>query len=168
MEIIKKNKNIVKSRRLRMKKPSSTYLQKNDFKYSCFSFTAHRLHCICINVADFIKSAEILQNLSNWQTVADFIKSATDFSFFSFYFFFIFFYHDLNDTGMYLKVTPILSSTPPSPKTILTLTQFQKNSTSASIYRFHFQEIISSFANPIICFTDGSRSKNRVGFAFSV
>jgi len=51
---------------------------------------------------------------------------------------------------------------------ILTLTQFLKNSTSAPVYRSHLQQIISSFSNSILCFTDGSKSKNRVGFAFSV
>jgi len=51
---------------------------------------------------------------------------------------------------------------------ILTLAQFPKNSTSAPIYRSHLQEIISSFSNPILCFTDDFKSKNRVGFGFSV
>ena len=49
-----------------------------------------------------------------------------------------------------------------------TLTQFPKNSTSAPIYRTYLEEIISSFSYPTLCFTDGSKSKNRVDFAFSV
>ena len=64
-----------------------------------------------------------------------------------------------------------LPSTPPwlfkPPKMILTLTQFPKNSTSAPIYHSYLQEIISSFSSPTLCFTDGSKSKNIVGLAFS-
>ena len=65
-----------------------------------------------------------------------------------------------------LPYTPPWLFTP--PKRTLTLTQFLKNSTSTPIYRSHLQEIISSFSNPTLCFTIGSKSKYRVGFAFSV
>ena len=51
---------------------------------------------------------------------------------------------------------------------LLTLHWKPKVFNSAPIYCSHLQEIISLFFNPIPCFTHGSKSKNRVGFAFSV
>jgi len=43
-----------------------------------------------------------------------------------------------------------------------------QKTTNATIYRTHFLEILNSFANAVLCFTDGSKSKNKVGFAYSI
>jgi len=75
--------------------------------------------------------------LSRICQIADFMKSATDFLKLFFFLPSLYFslYHDLTDSGIYLKVTPILSSTPPwlftPPKTIFIITQFPKNQTSS-------------------------------------
>jgi len=36
------------------------------------------------------------------------------------------------------------------------------------ICRTHFLEILNSFPNAVLCFTDGSKFKNKVGFAYSI
>ena len=63
-------------------------------------------------------------------------------------------------------VTPPWVMTP--PKVDLSLTDFPKKSTTPEIYRAHFSEIVNSQPNVTICYTDGSKSGNRVGYASSI
>jgi len=67
---------------------------------------------------------------------------------------------------------PILPTVPlwlfSSPNIILSLTKFPKRWTPPFVYRSHFQEIINSYTNPTICYTDGSKTEDRTGFAFSI
>jgi len=53
-----------------------------------------------------------------------------------------------------------------APKVDLSLTDFPKKSTTPEIYRAHFSEIVNSQPNVTICYSDGSKSGNRVGYAF--
>ena len=66
----------------------------------------------------------------------------------------------------------LFSTTPPwsfpAPIINYTLAQHSKASTPSSVSRSHFQELIHSFNHPILCFTDGSKSHNRTGFAYPV
>ena len=66
---------------------------------------------------------------------------------------------------------PIFPSTPPwlssPPNILLDLTKIPKSDNS--IYRKHIKEIISSkFPSHLLCFTDGSKSGPRTGYAFSI
>ena len=78
----------------------------------------------------------------------------------------------LNRTFKFNILNPIQSTIPPwlfSPPTFnLSLAQYPKSPTSSSVYRSHFQELIHSFQQPTLCFTDGSKTHNKTGFAFSV
>jgi len=71
-----------------------------------------------------------------------------------------------------LHILHITYSVPPwlfsSPNIILSLTKFLKRSTPPFVYRSHFQEIIYSYTNPTICYTDASKPKDKAGFAFSI
>jgi len=44
----------------------------------------------------------------------------------------------------------------------------RKKTTNASVYRIHFLEILNSFPDATLCFTDGSKIGNRTGFAYSI
>jgi len=55
-----------------------------------------------------------------------------------------------------------------SPDINLSLTKFPKRSTPPFVFRSHFQEIIYSYTNPTICYMDGSKTKGRADFAFSI
>lgn len=65
---------------------------------------------------------------------------------------------------------PIKPSTPPwliSPPNIrLDLANIPK--TDNSIYRKHINNIISEFPNSIVCYTDGSKSGSKTGYAYSI
>jgi len=69
-------------------------------------------------------------------------------------------------------ISPILPTVPPwlfsSLNINLSLTKLPKRSTPLFVYGSHFQAIIHSYRNPTICYTDGSKTKNRAGFAFSI
>jgi len=72
----------------------------------------------------------------------------------------------------FYSISSVLPAVPPwlfsSSNIILSLTKFPKRSTPLFVYRSHFQEIINSYTNPTICYTDGSKTKDRAGFAFSI
>ena len=78
----------------------------------------------------------------------------------------------LNRNFKFQALSSIFSATPPwafsVPPINLTLTQHSKKSTPASVIKSRFQELIHSFNHPTVCFTDGSKSHNRTGFAYLV
>jgi len=62
-------------------------------------------------------------------------------------------------------ITPMVH---PAPKMLLNLTHVCRKSTNPSFYRAHFHVILNFSSDSIICYTDGSKIHNRVGFAYSV
>jgi len=54
------------------------------------------------------------------------------------------------------------------PNVIPKLCDLPRKSTIASIHRSHFLEIINAFPDATLCFTDGSKIGNRIGFAYSI
>jgi len=69
-------------------------------------------------------------------------------------------------------LSPILPTVLPwlfsSPNIIFSLTKFPERSSPPFVYRSHFQDIINSYTNPTICYTDGSKTKDKADFAFSI
>ena len=69
-------------------------------------------------------------------------------------------------------VSPIYPSPPPwimsPPEVILKLNQFPKNKTPSAVYRSHYSDILNTFPNATICYTDGSKTDKRVGFAYTI
>ena len=67
---------------------------------------------------------------------------------------------------------PIFPSCPPwaipVPEINMNLLALPRKTTNATIYRTHFLEILNSFPKAVPCFTDGSKFKKRVGFAYSI
>jgi len=68
---------------------------------------------------------------------------------------------------------PIFTSTPPwiaiKPLFNLQLTELHKKSTSPITYdRDHFQSLIINHPNSNICYTDGFKTNNKTGFAYSI
>jgi len=67
---------------------------------------------------------------------------------------------------------PIFTSTPPwiviKPSINLQLTELPKKSTSPITYRDRFQSLIINHPNSNICYTDGSKTNNRTGLAYSI
>ena len=68
-------------------------------------------------------------------------------------------------------INPIISSMPQwlinPPHVILKLT-LPESSTASAVCHSHLYEIISPFLNPVLCYTDGSKIKNRLGFAYKI
>jgi len=58
--------------------------------------------------------------------------------------------------------------TMPQPNVILKLCDLPKKSTIAFIYRSHLLEIVNASPDTTLCFTDGSKIGNRIGFAYSI
>lgn len=79
---------------------------------------------------------------------------------------------ELNHSFNFQALKPILPTTPPwlflPPTVNLSLTKHQKKSTPASTFTKLFQELIHSFQNPTVCFTDGSKNNNTAGFAYLI
>jgi len=67
---------------------------------------------------------------------------------------------------------PIVRDLPPwfmtPPNIVFKLCKYLKNSTIATVYRSLFLEILNSFPDAILCFTDGSKIGDRTGFAYSI
>jgi len=75
----------------------------------------------------------------------------------------------LRDIYVITSFSKVLSKTPPwlfsRPTIIFSLSQFTKYLQS---FEKHFQGIIHSFRDPILCFTDGSKTRNKSGFVFTI
>jgi len=56
----------------------------------------------------------------------------------------------------------------PQPNVILKLCDLPKKSAIAFIYRIHFLGIVNAFPDTTLCFTDGSKMGDRIGFAYSI
>jgi len=67
---------------------------------------------------------------------------------------------------------PIFTSTPPwiatEPSINLQLIELPKKSTSPITYRDRFRSLIINHPNSNICYTDGSKTNNRTGLAYSI
>ena len=78
----------------------------------------------------------------------------------------------LNHNFKFQAITPIYSTTPSwtfsHPTINFTLTQYSKSSTPSSVFKSLFQELIHSIQHSTLCFTDGSKSHSRTGFAYSI
>ena len=78
----------------------------------------------------------------------------------------------LSENITYHCLPPILPTVPPwamtPPQVILSLSNLPKKSTSPKTYRSHFLEILDTFPNTTLCFTDGSKTPNGAAYAFSI
>ena len=78
----------------------------------------------------------------------------------------------LNHPFRFHCLPPIYADTPPwllpTPQLDLRLTKLLKSQTPPSHFRALFNEIVNSYPNRILCFTDGSKRGNRVGCAYSI
>ena len=78
----------------------------------------------------------------------------------------------LSHSFKYNVLPLIFTHTPPwllkPPHCILKLSDFPKSSTPSIVYKTHLNEITNHFPNATHCYTDGSKLKNRTGFAYSL
>jgi len=81
-------------------------------------------------------------------------------------------YLSLNQPFRLHCLPPIYADTPPwllpTPQRDLRLNKLLKSQTPPSHFRALFNEIVNSYPNRLLCFTDGSKRGNRVGCAYSI